>query len=96
MSLAAISDSSVVYRSSASPAFSMSPRERADLIKHVQVTVDILFHESELESRVTLNLHDGLYVTVPCGEHEKVIIIAKETIESEEFLNRVTCFATPS
>ena len=71
----------------------MSPRERADLIKHVQVTVDVLFHESELESRVTLNLHDGLYVTVPCGEHEKVIIITKEIMESEEFLSRVTCFA---
>jgi len=64
----------------------------ADLIKHVQVRLDRIFKEKSMQSRVILNLHDGLYLTVPPEEYSETERIVREAMESDEFIERLQEF----
>jgi DNA polymerase I-like protein with 3'-5' exonuclease and polymerase domains len=61
----------------------------ADLIKQVQIRVDSAFLGRGLDSRVILNLHDGLYLSVPPSEYPLTERIVKEAMESPDYIARI-------
>jgi DNA polymerase I len=65
----------------------------ADLIKQVQVKLDSLLKQWGMQSRVILNLHDGMYLTVPPDEYPAVEQLVRETMESEHFIGKLQEFA---
>jgi DNA polymerase-1 len=65
----------------------------ADMIKQVQVKLDRLLKKWGTESRVILNLHDGLYLTIPPDEHPAVEQLVRETMESDRFMEKLQEFA---
>jgi DNA polymerase I len=65
----------------------------ADMIKQVQVNLDQAYKEMGMQSRVILNLHDGLYMTVPPDEYPAVQQFVRETMESERFMEKLQEFA---
>ncbi len=68
----------------------------ADLMKLVQVRLNKFFRENEMESRVILNIHDGLYLSVPPSEYPTVEKTLRETMESAELVERIRTYAHES
>jgi DNA polymerase I-like protein with 3'-5' exonuclease and polymerase domains len=60
-----------------------------DLIKQVQLRLDTVFRECAMGSRVILNLHDGLYLTVPDEEYPNAEDLVSETMESSDFVAQI-------
>jgi DNA polymerase-1 len=65
----------------------------ADLIKQVQVRLDEFFRENEMESRTILNIHDGLYLSLPPSEYPVVEQVVRETMESPDLIERIRTYA---
>jgi DNA polymerase I-like protein with 3'-5' exonuclease and polymerase domains len=61
----------------------------ADLIKQVQIRIDRAFRERGMATRVILNLHDGLYLSVPPSEYPLTEKLVKEAMESPDFIARI-------
>jgi DNA polymerase I-like protein with 3'-5' exonuclease and polymerase domains len=45
-----------------------------------------------MDSRVILNLHDGLYLSVPPSEYQTTERIVKEAMESPDFIKQIQSF----
>lgn len=65
----------------------------ADMIKQVQVKLDGAFKKKKMHSRVILNLHDGLYLTVPPDEFPAVEQLVRQTMGADEFVEKLQEFA---
>jgi DNA polymerase-1 len=65
----------------------------ADMIKQVQVQLDRFLKKRGMQSRVILNLHDGLYLSVPPDEYPTVEQLVRETMESDRFMEKLQEFA---
>ena len=61
----------------------------ADLIKRAQIVTDLAFAENRMDSRVILNLHDGLYLSVPPDESALTEGIVKDAMEQPEVLSKL-------
>jgi DNA polymerase I-like protein with 3'-5' exonuclease and polymerase domains len=65
----------------------------ADLIKQAQARLDEFFRENEMESCAILNIHDGLYLSVPPSEYPVVEQVVRETMESAELIDKIRAYA---
>ena len=61
----------------------------ADLIKKAQITIDRSLEENRMDSRVILNLHDGLWFSVPPDEYALAQSIIKGAMEQPEVLSKL-------
>ncbi len=67
-----------------------------DLIKLVEVRMDEFFRENGMDSRVILNIHDGLCLSVPLAEYPVLKMTWRETMDSADLVERIRTSANVS